>query len=286
MLTKKSKPDFGFLPLRPRTLISLWDMIEFFADEPENAIWKLNNAAIWAAEQTGEKGAQSIATSQEIKKLLQCLEQVEKFCDKLKLAHAKNRIDLFKTFLENEIECFHTVFCRELDGIKYAIQTELQNRVALLLSKDDADLFDKEKLFGDAVYDAFPQSELRDEIKDAGNCLATGLNTAAVFHLMRIAEFGLRKLAKHFKIKLPHQIEFATWGTVLEKIQIELDKKGVRRSPSKEKKLQRYGQLLLEIKAFQHLWRNPVSHLRGRYDSLQAESAFNHVRAFMQKLVD
>ena len=282
MFTKKSKPDFGFLPLRPRRLISLWEMIQFFANEPENAIWKLNITALWAAEQIGGKGAQATATSEEIKKLLQGLEQVEQFCNKLKLNDAKNRIVLFKVFLQAEMECFYTVFCRELDGIKYAIQTELENRAALLLSKDEADLFERGNLFGEAVYNAFP--EARDEIKNAGTCLAAGLNTATVFHLMRVAEFGLRKLAKPFNIKLPHQIEHATWGKVLEAIQIELDKKGVRRSSAKDKKLQRNSQLLLEIKAFQHLWRNPVSHLRGRYDELQAESAFNHVRAFMQKL--
>ena len=175
-------------------------------------------------------------------------------------------------------------FSRELDGIKFSIQTELENRMTLLLSQNEAELFDKDKLFGKSVYDAFP--EARNEIKDAGNCLAADLNTAAIFHLMRIAEFGLRKLAKPFQIKLPHQIEYATWGKVLDAIQIELDKKGVRRSAAKEKKLQRNSQLLLEIKAFQHLWRNPVSHLRGRYDALQAQSAFNHVRSFMQKLAE
>jgi hypothetical protein len=286
VLTEKSKLDFGVLSLRPRMLISLVDMILFLGGEPIEILWKLEFAALGAATKASTKGAQSLATSDEIKVILEIVERVEGFCDRLKFQDAKGRIDLFKLFLQKEINCYYTVVERELEGIKFAINTEIENRKILLLSKEEAELFNQEKLFGDAVHKAFINPELRCEINEAGTCLASGLNTAAIFHLMRVAEFGLRKLAKPFAIKLPHKIEFATWGKVLDAIQHELDKKGVRRSAAKEKKLQRYSALLLEIKAFQHLWRNPVSHLRGRYDEQQANSAFNHVRRFMENLID
>src|SRR5208282_2687692 len=52
--------------------------------------------------------------------------------------------------------------------------------------------FEPLELFGNKVYQNFKSA--RTEIKDAGNCLAADLNTAAVFHLMRASEFGLRAL--------------------------------------------------------------------------------------------
>ena len=51
-----------------------------------------------------------------------------------------------------------------------------------------------ERPFGDAVFDAFPSA--RFDIPEAGTCLAVGCNVAAAFHLMRVAEVGMRELGK------------------------------------------------------------------------------------------
>ena len=41
----------------------------------------------------------------------------------------------------------------------------------------------------------------KDDIGAAGNCYAADLHTAAVFHLMRVAEKGMKALARHLGIK-------------------------------------------------------------------------------------
>lgn len=212
------------------------------------------------------------------------LSQPEKLCHDFGLKMTAARIAQFKGRLGSAFDTPYMIIASEIGSIVETMSKEAGEKKFAFIPESNASFFEKEKLFEETVHNTF--SEAREEIKDAGNCLAADLNTAAVFHLMRVAEVGLRKLAKPFGIKLPHRIEFATWGGVLKAIQTELDKPGVRRSKSKEKKLQRYSHLLLDIKAFQHLWRNPVSHLRGRYDALQARSAFNHVRSFMQKLAE
>src|SRR5229473_6950447 len=60
--------------------------------------------------------------------------------------------------------------------------------------------FENEKLFGESVYNKFP--DLREDIKDAGNCFAAALYTACVFHLMRIAEYGMRRIAIRVGVSL------------------------------------------------------------------------------------
>ena len=42
----------------------------------------------------------------------------------------------------------------------------------------------------------------KGDIMDAVDAYALGLNTACVFHLMRIAEHGMRALARERKVKL------------------------------------------------------------------------------------
>jgi hypothetical protein len=75
----------------------------------------------------------------------------------------------------------------EMDGIRLAA-----------IFNENAQLFERDELFGKEVKDsASPQ--LNTEIKAAGNCLAADLHTAAVFHLMRVAEHGLHALAIHRK---------------------------------------------------------------------------------------
>jgi hypothetical protein len=143
----------------------------------------------------------------------------------------------------------------------------------------------KQAFYGACCLSAF--SPAKNDINSAGDCLLADLNTAAVFHLMRVAEFGLRRIAKDLRVKLPKNkpITYATWGDVLRELDVKLE--ALRgKSDAKEKRRTFYSGLVLPVKAFQHLWRNPVSHFRGEYDEKQAQSAYIHVGAFIQRLVE
>lgn len=59
---------------------------------------------------------------------------------------------------------------------------------------------DDEPIFGKKVYEAFP--DIRDEIKNAGTCLALELHDAAIFHFMRAAEVGLRAFMQRLAEKV------------------------------------------------------------------------------------
>ena len=149
-------------------------------------------------------------------------------------------------------------------------------------------------LLGSQAREKFPSAQ--GDFIEAGNCLAAECNTAAVFHLMRAAEVGLRALASDreadFKNKPLDQQE---WGTILGHLDgcikqlrssaaSNWTKPGVR-----DTQLRFYSEVVAELRQFNEAWRRHISHARednGIYDRDYAMSVFRHVCLFMQKLAD
>jgi len=111
--------------------------------------------------------------------------------------------------------------------IKHASEAILQDLAQLqFLSIDPAkaSYLDNRDFLGARVPEAFPSAI--PDIIGAGNALATECNTAAVFHLMRVVEWGLRSLASHLGVrrvkasKKPgnrkyHPLSFLEWEKIL-----------------------------------------------------------------------
>jgi hypothetical protein len=135
------------------------------------------------------------------------------------------------------------------------------------------------------VLDAFPESA--DDISDGMDCYAIGLYTATVFHATRIAETGIRSVAKRLRVKLTDKkkrmpIEFGTWDSLITGIRNKIDAahklpKSVRR----EKQLNFYSNIADHCGYMKDLWRNPVSHARVFYNEGEALGALERVRGFM-----
>jgi len=107
------------------------------------------------------------------------------------------------------------------------IQKELQKHRFAHLGAGVDEYFENDRLFGSDVYDKFKAA--RQDVKDAGNCFATGLYTACVFHLMRVAEHGFRLIAKRFNVAITSHgkripLEYGTWNEVLTAIRNQFDK--------------------------------------------------------------
>jgi hypothetical protein len=146
---------------------------------------------------------------------------------------------------------------------------------------------------GSTTWSAFPSCS--QDFGEAANCLAAECNTAAVFHLMRVAEIGLRALASDreaaFKNKPLDQQE---WGTILQHLdgcikQMRQDSVSCWTNPAiKDLQTRFYSEVVAELRQFNEAWRRHLSHARedGIYDRDYAMSVFKHVRAFMQKLAD
>lgn len=180
----------------------------------------------------------------------------------------------------------------DLYNIDEVLVSEMWKHKFLRISDSNAAFVDQDALFGSNVI-----AEAADDIKAAGNCLACECNTAAVFHLMRAAEWGLRALCSHLGIiktvktkksgkKKYVPIEYTQWERMLEDAQTRIDKKIEKLAAGKRKQeLQEfYYPLLSDLNGFKDAWRNHVMHTRASYSPQDAIAIFDHVKRFMSSL--
>jgi hypothetical protein len=99
--------------------------------------------------------------------------------------------------------------------LRDTITTELKDYLFYQYPKERGRKFVNWKDEWCASIKAFPAIEW--DVYEATDCYALQHNTASVFHSMRVAEIGLRALAKERQISLPKNkpIEWATWQEVL-----------------------------------------------------------------------
>ena len=164
------------------------------------------------------------------------------------------------------------------------IEEDLNDHLFLYVPSDKAGYYNRKDAFGIDVSKKFCSAS--QDIKDACNCFAFGQYTACIFHLMRIAEYGLRALAKERKVAIKNKpIEWAEWGTIIK----EIDKKIVpmesaHAGPEKDAALSFYHGILGELRGFKNVYRNPTMHPRKMYEEYEAMAALHHVSEFMKRL--
>jgi hypothetical protein len=174
---------------------------------------------------------------------------------------------------------------------KWALTRSLNRRKFLYVSEDRVDCLDKERLFGEEVYDSFPAA--REDIREAGNCIAAECCTAAVFHLMRAAEVALRVLAVDRGAYPVGTVESKQWGEIVNKLTGYAN--GLSGEPAsswtshdvRQAQIRSYQGAMVEFRAFNDAWRRHVSHAHegSFYDRDMANSVLVHVRRFMRQLV-
>lgn len=119
------------------------------------------------------------------------------------------------------------------------------------------------------------------------NCLAAECPTAAVFHLMRVAEYGLRALAYDRRVELDKKkpLELATWEDIIKKLEEAEDEiKGYPKTLAREAQYDFFHGAMMQFRGFKNVFRNQVMHTRKSYDRDRAVSVFNQVSEFMQIL--
>lgn len=183
----------------------------------------------------------------------------------------------------------------EIAHVVNAVCGEFDDRVFYQLSPDRAKYFDQEKLLGDAVDVAFPSA--RYDIREAGNCMATERNTAAVFHLMRAVEWGLRALCGHLgmrQAKRPKKagqksyvpLAWAEWEALLNQLSPRVDARinKLKRGSQKQAEQEFYYPVLQDIRGIRDAWRNHVMHTRREYKPGEATVVFENVERIMTTL--
>jgi hypothetical protein len=195
---------------------------------------------------------------------------------------------LYERLMEHDERFTAELLARDLEVIRADIYLVLSKRKFAYIAPPNDQYFERQHLFGDDVYKKF--ADARQDIKDAGNCLAASLPTASVFHLMRAAEFGLRSIASKMKVSLKDKgrvqpIEYATWDKVIQGINIQITAaRSLPHGPRKNKKLQFYSDAAERCVYIRDLWRNEVSHTRKRYSENEAIGIMGRVQDFLQLL--
>jgi hypothetical protein len=195
----------------------------------------------------------------------------------LKLEHTIQMAQQLDAQLKTNQRFSPELLVQELIKLKQLIIMETSKRKLAFIPAPYDIYFEQDRLFGNEVYDTF--DEARQDLKDAGNCLAASLPTASVFHLMRVAEHGLRKLARKLGVKLTHTgkpmpIEFGDWNKVITAIKNKIT----------QAKLELYSNAADHCEYMKDIWRNNTAHTRKPYSGPEAEGVLGRVRDFMQFL--
>lgn len=268
-----------------RKIITLWEMTIILAEDGPIVLDELQTVAFNLPDSSEGIGAEVH------KQVSDALVKAEGFCERFHLFGCKQRIRVFVDNILGGSTCTKDVIYNEFFALSQQIVKELAERKLVFIAPSKTDYLEQAALFGADVNRAFPLSQA--EIKDAGNCLAVDLNTAAVFHLMRVAEHGLYALANHLGAKpnKPFPLPYSDWNEVITAMEVELKKRKdmasqMTRGAQKDEETTFYGALLESITYFRDKYRNPVSHLRGSYSDTQALDAYEEVRKFMEKLAE
>jgi hypothetical protein len=147
--------------------------------------------------------------------------------------------------------------------------------------------------FGVRVVEAFPSAYM--DIVEAGRCLALNRNNAAVYHLMQVAEVGLRVLAWDRRVEVKRKkgqvipLDFAQWGEMIRGL--EDKKKDInhwkRSKHLKEGAVRYYTHAIFEVDSFNEIFRKHISHSRNKlYEPDVAASCWGHVQRFMDTLAE
>jgi hypothetical protein len=149
-------------------------------------------------------------------------------------------------------------------------------------------------LFTQRAQDSFPSAGM--DIVEAGRCIALGRNNAAIYHLMQVAEVGLRALARDRRViivkhkgKTVVPLDYAQWGDIIDALRNKqlLIHQWRRNKPLKEQAIQYYSSLIFEVSSFNDIYRKHISHARGTvYEDDTAISCWGHVSRFMDKLAE
>jgi hypothetical protein len=265
----------------PNRLVSLWDLVNIF-DLLEFARVHGQLEYIMAS---ADASASSTASTGLVVRL--CRDLV-KFCEPHGFEASRDMAAIAASRLAQKTTVSPAVIGVEVRNLETQLSREIHERKFVWIAKDRTTFVDAENLFGEPVSKVFPSAA--KDIKEAGNCLAIASSTAVVFHLMRVAEYGLRALAKKLRVSITHKgrtipVQLADWDKVITGIKNKITE--VRTSPSgmkRQEQLELYSDAGDHCSFMKDIWRNNVSHTRRSYTDKEAMAVLDRVQAFMMFL--
>jgi hypothetical protein len=263
--------------LRNKKVWSLSDMIVFMA-------WQLMRANDML------RDAESIARSAGLPMLLVPSEMVESrirpvitYCrmqyEDIELRSSVARIDEHILIKLRDGISFRDLQT-ELRVLRETVDYELVGHQFAYIAQDKTQEFLNWRHTWKRVLETFDEAE--KEIDQATICFSLELYSATVFHMMRVAELGLRSLAVKIGVTLKHAIELEDWNTVLVAVDRKLEElHNAPKSPVRQTELKLYSDVASHLR-YMKAWRNEMAHARCVYGEGEAKSALTRVRELLE----
>lgn len=268
---------------KPDRLWSLWDMINYSLTPLLNALDLLRGHKANAYMRMMQGRGNEIVQDPILFSVVNNVEAAGKVVADMMLSSADNRISRLyimfgRNFTFQDLEGELRVLIESIeDDCKFQRFYHYPNSRVHVLLRTPGDWA--------STIQAFPSAA--SDITEAMDLYALDHPTAAVFHLMRVAECGLRSLAHERGVKFANKpLEWANWQDLITKVRQSAKAQwdGAAAGPSKDAAQDFYAGALSQFEGFKDKYRNAVSHVRKQYDELEALSAINHVRDFMNGL--
>jgi len=230
-----------------------------------------------------------------LKRVAKLMQKLSDECSFLGFEATVGRCKLFIRSLENAVneinlagrlltlDSFTTQeVVREIKGISQTFDDELSEKNFVFIPSNREPYFEQGSLLGATVAKSFPSAV--NDIRDAGNCFASDLYTASVFHLMRAVEYGMRALAIQMRVKTRHSLEYSDWSQLIKAIDEKLVKIAAKpRSKKKTEEWDFYSRAISDCKALLTA-RNRVSHARESFLEAEALGVFGRAKDLLQNL--
>jgi hypothetical protein len=275
-----SNPKNGW-PLRPFQIVSLADMFTFHAHNFFHAMTALQHFHRKAEETDFWAMSESDRAA-----YISWVEGAETWCAQYGINDQANFSRLLRVLRgENKL---NTPIPSLINAVRHSISYELAQHKFMYMPDSEAKYYDQEQLFGFEVFESFPEAKL--DIASAGTCIACGLFTASVYHSMRVAEFGLRRIAAKLRVRIKDKkgfvpVEYGTWEKVIDACKNKITKiRQQRVGPKRELALEFYSDAGDHCLFMKDIWRNNASHTRKPYNEPEAIAVLERVKDFMKFL--
>jgi hypothetical protein len=165
--------------------------------------------------------------------------------------------------------------CHHFETIFSTLRAELGSIIFRAIPREKSRYCHPGWLVNTPIFAKFPATV--DELQRAGRCFAYGENTAFVFHLMRVADFYLRKVAESLAISY----DARNWHGIAERITQKMEQKYQTKTDDWKHKEPFYAEMLTDIQAISRGHRNPVLHeLEKKYDEREGEYMLTVIERF------
>jgi hypothetical protein len=275
-------------------LCSLWDIMQRFHVIVAGLLLReLKELQCGYLQTKLTQGPSAVLSDEGRAALLDIFKRAEQLAEESGLTATTSTVIFSRSYYNETAQVDVSTAVADLRHLEVDFLNDLSKHAFLRVAPATRGYLDNDALFGDVVKRSFPQAA--EDLKEAGNCLAADCNTAAVFHLMRVVEWGLRDFCGRLgfrrvvidkKKNKYAPVEYAQWDKILGQVQGRVDHKveHIRNRRKKQQAQEFYYPILQDIRAIKDAWRNHVMHTRRQYSDEDALAVLSHVKRLMVAL--